>query len=211
MVLKTDGKTQLHPVLNMSSAKLLLAPDKGQVVNVSESVLDSGKIPHGATLGIPYAPDRLPDKSEAGAAKRWAVCERPGEGGRAIQKAAFVFAEREKGKTEGANKLHGGELMYVEGPGPDRTRYIVDATGTAYSVTNDELLLRTLVGQGRDPQRVSADWLDTLHKGDPVTFPAIEGNPGDPAGIPGSSRPTTTGWAWSSPRSPAPGHSSTWS
>lgn len=101
--------------------------------------------------------------------------------------------------------------MYVEGPGPDRTRYIVDATGTAYSVTNDELLLRTLVGQGRDPQRVSADWLDTLHKGDPITFPAIEGNPGDPAGIPGSSRPTTTGWAWSSPRSPAPGHSSTWS
>ncbi|MYQ38901.1 type VII secretion protein EccB [Streptomyces sp. LamerLS-316] len=185
VVLKTDGKTQLHPVLNMSSAKLLLAPDKGQVVNVSESVLDSGKIPHGATLGIPYAPDRLPDKSEAGAAKRWAVCERPGEGGRAIQKAAFVFAEREKGKTEGANKLHGGELMYVEGPGPDRTRYIVDATGTAYAVKNDELLLRTLVGPDRAPQRVSADWLDTLHKGDAVTIPAIEGTPGTDAGVPG--------------------------
>ncbi|MFD5141060.1 type VII secretion protein EccB [Streptomyces sp. NPDC058378] len=185
VVLVTDGKKQLHPVLNMSSAKLLLAPDKGQVVNVSESVLDSGKIPHGATLGIPYAPDRLPDATQAGAAKRWAVCERPGEGGRAIQKAAFVFAEREQGKTEGANKLHGGELMYVEGPGPDRTRYIVDATGTAYVVKNDELLLRTLVGPDRTPQRVSADWLDTLHKGDPVTIPAIEGTPGADAGVPG--------------------------
>ncbi|MFJ8860883.1 type VII secretion protein EccB [Streptomyces sp. NPDC102451] len=185
VVLVTDGKTQLHPVLNMSSAKLLLAPDKGKVVNVGESVLDSGKIPHGATLGIPYAPDRLPGKTEAGAAKRWAVCERPGEGGRAIQKAAFVFAEREQQKTEGTSKLQGGEVMYVEGPGPDRTRYIVDTTGTAYAVEKDEVLLRALFGQGSKPQRVSDDWLATLHKGDAVTFPAIEGTPGAPAGVPG--------------------------
>lgn len=65
VVLKTDGKSQLHPVLNMSSAKLLLDPDKGKVVNVAESELDSGRIPHGATLGIPYAPDRLPDSGDS--------------------------------------------------------------------------------------------------------------------------------------------------
>ncbi len=118
VVLTTNGKKQLHPVLNMSSAKLLLAQDKGTVVNVDESVLDNGTIPHGATLGIPYAPDRLPDPKDAGAAKRWAVCERPGEGGQAIQKAAFVLAEREKNKTEGASRLRGGEVMYVEGPPP---------------------------------------------------------------------------------------------
>ncbi|MFF5168637.1 MULTISPECIES: type VII secretion protein EccB [Streptomyces] len=189
VVLTTDGKTQLHPVLNMSSAKLLLAPDKGTVINVDESVLDNGKIPHGATLGIPYAPDRLPDKKEAGTTKRWAVCERPGQGGRAIQKAAFVFAEREQTKTEGKNKLRGGEVMYVEGPGPDRTRYIVDATGKAYPVKNDELLLRTLVDGGREAQRVSADWLATLHMGDEVTFPAVEGNPGTDAGVDGALQP----------------------
>lgn len=184
VVLKTDGKKQLHPVLNMSSAKLLLAPDKGKVVNVDESVLDNGTIPHGATLGIPYAPDRLPDPKDAGSAKRWAVCERPGEGGRAIQKAAFVFAEREEKKTEGKGKLRGGEVMYVEGP--DRTRYLVDATGKAYPVRNDELLLRTLVDQNRKPQRVSTVWLDTLHRGDRIDFPALDGNPGDPANAPGS-------------------------
>ncbi|MEV0494563.1 type VII secretion protein EccB [Streptomyces atratus] len=189
VVLKTDGKKQLHPVLNMSSAKLLLAPDKGKVINVDESVLDSGKIPHGATLGIPYAPDRLPDNREAGSTKRWAVCERPGEGGRAIQKAAFVFAEREQKKTEGTGRLHGGELMYVEGPGPDRTRYIVDATGKAYAVQKGELLLRTLVGQDRVPQRVSAPWLATLHTGDEITFPTIEGIPGADAGVPGKLQP----------------------
>ncbi|MFJ4922722.1 type VII secretion protein EccB [Streptomyces sp. NPDC088725] len=185
VVLKTKGKTQLHPVLNMSSARLLLDADKGTVINVDESVIDNGAIPHGATLGIPYAPDRLPDTAEAGAAKRWAVCERPGEGGRAIQRAAFVLAEREQKKTEGAQRLRGGELLYVEGPGPDRRRYVVDAGGKAYPVEKDELLLRQLVGGNRKPQRVSAAWLDTLHKGDTIDFPKIDGNPGDPSGAPG--------------------------
>jgi type VII secretion protein EccB len=190
VVLKTDGKTQLHPVLNMSSAKLLLDPDKGKVINVDESVLDNGKIPHGATLGIPYAPDRLPDAKQAGAAKRWAVCERPGEGGRAIQKAAFVFAEREQNKTEGTNRLRGGELIYVEGvEGQDKVRHVIDAAGTAYPVADDELLLRQLVGQGRVPQRVSPAWLDTLHKGDGLTFPKIPGVPGEAAGVPGDLAP----------------------
>ncbi|MEN8656023.1 type VII secretion protein EccB [Streptomyces sp. 21So2-11] len=189
VVLNTDGKTQLHPVLNMSSAKLLLDLDKGKVTNVDESVLDSGKIPHGATLGIPYGPDRLPDSKEAAAAKRWVVCERPGAGGRAIQKAAFVLAERERKKTEGAERLVGGELLYVEGPGPDRTRYIVDAAGQAYAVDQDELLLRQLVGDRRTPQRVSAAWLATLHKGDPIAFPTIPGTPGVAAGAPGELGP----------------------
>ncbi|MES9560118.1 type VII secretion protein EccB [Streptomyces sp. NPDC007076] len=189
VVLTTDGKTQLHPVLNMSSAKLLLAPDKGKVINVDESVLDNGTIPHGATLGIPYAPDRLPDQNEAGSKKRWAVCERPGEGGRAIQKASFVFAERDQKRTEGAGRLHGGEVMYVEGPGPDRARYLVDAEGKAYRVKRDELLLRTLFGERRTPQRVSAAWLDTLHQGDPIDFPDVPGTPDTDAGIPGKLPP----------------------
>lgn len=187
VVLETKGKRQLHPVLNMSSAKLLLKPGKGKVINVDESVLDSGKIPHGATLGIPYAPDRLPEAKEAGAAKRWAVCERPGEGGRAIEKAAFVFAERQESKTEGPNRLTGGDLMYVEGPG--EARYIVDAGGTAYPVADDELLLRQLVGQGREPQRVSEAWLSTLHKGDPISFPRIPDTPGADAGVSGELDP----------------------
>ncbi|MEU9854332.1 type VII secretion protein EccB [Streptomyces sp. NPDC047974] len=185
VVLKTGDKLQLHPVLNMSSARLLLDPDKEKIITVSESVLDSGKIPHGATLGIPYAPDRLPEPKEAGAAKRWAVCERPGEGGRAIQKAAFVLAAREEARTDGKERLTGGELLYVEGP--DRTRYVVDAKGTAYPVEKDELLLRQLVGQGRVPQRVSDAWLKTLHKGDTISFPKLPGEPGAAARVSGLS------------------------
>ncbi|MFJ5264631.1 type VII secretion protein EccB [Streptomyces sp. NPDC088387] len=183
VVLETGGDKQLHPVLNMASAKLLLDPSKNSIITVDEKVLDSGKPPHGTTIGIPYAPDRLPSDAEAEKAKRWAVCERPGEGGRAIQKAAFVLAEKEWDLTEGRNRLTGGDLMYVVGP-DGRTQYVVDARGSAYEISdsrNNELL-KALDTQGREPQRVSQDWLDTLHKGDPLEIPKIEGTPGEPAG-----------------------------
>jgi type VII secretion protein EccB len=183
VVLKTKGQKQLHPVLNMASAKLLLKPDKNSIITVDEKVLDSGKPPHGATLGIPYAPDRLPSTDEAEATKRWAVCERPSDGGRAIQKAAFVLAEKEWTKTEGRHKLSGSDLMYVVGP-DGKTQYVVDDRGWAYPLGDptDKELLKALDTQGRAPQRVSQDWLDTLHKGDPLTIPSIDGTPGAEAG-----------------------------
>jgi type VII secretion protein EccB len=186
VVLNSPGKKQpeLHPVLNFASAKLLLDPDKGDIVKVDEKVLDGGKLPHGATIGIPYAPDRLPDPGEAGGVKRWAVCERPGQGGSAIQKAAFVFAKRDMSKVEGQSRLRGGQLMYVQGPGPDKQQYVVDGTGKAYEVKKGEKLQRTLVGP-EEPQHVSSQWLKTLHKGESIGFPEVEGTPGDRAHVPG--------------------------
>ncbi|GEK04639.1 type VII secretion protein EccB [Streptomyces sp. NPDC014684] len=183
VVLKTGAQKQLHPVLNMASAKLLLDPGKDSVITVDEKILDSGKPPHGATIGIPYAPDRLPSPDEASATKRWAVCERPGEGGRAIQKAAFVLAKKEWSRTDGRDKLARGDLMYVVGP-DGSTQYVVDARGTAYEIADpaDKELLKALDTQGRAPQRVSQEWLDTLHKGDPVSIPSIQGTPGEKAG-----------------------------
>ncbi|MDH6624201.1 type VII secretion protein EccB [Streptomyces sp. LBL] len=184
VVLKTGGQVQLHPVLNMASAKLLLNANQGEVVTVAESVLDSGKIPHGVTIGIPYAPDRLPSASEAGSAKRWAVCERPSAGGESIQKAALVLASRDLNATEGkGQKLTGGQLLYVEDP--DGKRYVVDASGSAYPIGEGELLLRAVVGSGREPQKVSREWLETLHPGDALSFPEITGRPGTAAGAPG--------------------------
>ncbi|OIJ65647.1 type VII secretion protein EccB [Streptomyces mangrovisoli] len=183
VVLKTGHETQLHPVLNMASAKLLLDPSKADVITVDEKVLDSGKPPHGATIGIPYAPDRLPSDGEAVSAKHWAVCERPSAGGRTIQKAAFVLAEKDWSKTEGGGRLSGGDLMYVVGP-DGTTQWVVDAHGYKYQVgdAQDKELLKALDTQGRAPQRVSQEWLDTLHTGDPIAIPTIDGQPGSKAG-----------------------------
>ncbi|GAA2655887.1 type VII secretion protein EccB [Streptomyces vastus] len=190
VVLKTDGEIQLHPVLNMASAKLLLDEGQGDVVTVEESVLDKGKIPHGVTIGIPYAPDRLPPASEAGSDKRWAVCERPSAGGE-IQKAALVLASRDMKATEGkGEKLAGGQLLYVTGP--DGNRYVVDASGRSYPIgKSDELLLRAVVGSGRQPQKVSKEWLETLHRGDRISFPEITDQVGAAADAPGQLDETT--------------------
>ncbi|GAA4704485.1 type VII secretion protein EccB [Streptomyces youssoufiensis] len=200
VVLETNGKAQLHPVLNLSSAKLLLNPDKGKVIKVDEKVLDNGKIPHGPTIGIPYAPDRLPDAGDAGKAKRWAVCEQPGGRGSTVQKATFVLADRETSKVEGTERLRGGQVMYVRAQ--DGARYLVDGTGSKYLIGGldwrqrskdygsayDKLLLRTLVGnRSAHPQSVTGDWLKTLRDGTPITFPHLPGTVAADAGVDGLS------------------------
>ncbi|MEU6114968.1 type VII secretion protein EccB [Streptomyces sp. NPDC047117] len=182
VVLKTGKHKMLHPVLNLASARLMLKTDDFKVVNVDDKVLDDGKIPRGPTLGIPYAPDRLPTSEEAKKAKRWAVCEQQGQGGRDVQKATFVFADKEANEVEGAQRLHGGDVMYVRGPG--RKLYMVDASGTKYPLDPNEGLLRSAVGSG-EPQQVSNEWLATLKTGDGIHFPTVTGA-GAPADVPGS-------------------------
>ncbi|MEU3222051.1 type VII secretion protein EccB [Streptomyces sp. NPDC006976] len=195
VVLETKGVKRLHPVLNFASAKLLLDPDNSSVMQVPESELDSGKLQRGPMLGIPYAPDRLPSAQEAGSSSLWAVCEQPGAGsGNTVQKAVFLLAEREADKVGGKRKLHDGQALYVEADGGDGTRYLVDADGTRHVIgttggdkpsARDEVLRRSLFSEGAQPQKVTKDWLGTLHAGSPIDFPKLPGKAGDPAGVDG--------------------------
>ncbi|MFD0025206.1 type VII secretion protein EccB [Streptomyces sp. NPDC058382] len=181
-----DRKTLLHPVLNLASARLLLTPRDYGVVQVDDDILDAGKPPRGPVLGIPYAPDRLPEAGDAGTAKRWAVCVQPGGKGNTVQKAAFVLAERDSGLMDGANRLTGGQVLYVRGQ--DRTRYLVDARGTKYRIDESAADLGHLTGAlvgGARPQPVTDDWLATLHDGSPIAFPRIPGDVGAPAHVEG--------------------------
>ncbi|WP_329620887.1 type VII secretion protein EccB [Streptomyces sp. NBC_01255] len=183
-----DAKTLLHPVLNLASARLLLNPDQFQVVQVSDKKLDEDK-QRGPILGIPYAPDRLPAADDAGTEKRWAVCEQPGGGkGASVQKATFLFAKRDLKRTEGANKLGDGDVLYVKGQ-KGAAQFLVDHTGTKYPVKAERAgLLTVLVGLGK-PQPVTDDWLATLKTGDAIDFPSlagIGGKVGDAADIPGA-------------------------
>ncbi|MFF2331266.1 MULTISPECIES: type VII secretion protein EccB [unclassified Streptomyces] len=179
-------KTLLHPVLNLASARLLLNPQNYDVIQVADEVLDAGEPPRGPILGIPYAPDRLPEAKDAGTAKRWAVCIQPGGKGNTVQKAAFVFGERDNKLTEGKNRLSGGQVLYVRGQ--DGSRYLVDAGGTKYRINETAAdnghLTNALVGS-RQPQSVTDDWLATLHDGSPVVFPRIPGTVGAPAHVEG--------------------------
>jgi type VII secretion protein EccB len=174
------GPAQLHPVLNFASAKLLLDPGKGQVIKVKESVLDSGKVPHGATIGIPYAPDRLPSAQEAGTPKDWAVCDRPSSGvGNEPDQAVFVLAGKDATPARARMRLTGNQVLYVRGD--DGLDYLVDAHGTRFPLGGPQhrasakmsQLRSTLFGQAAQPQRVTAAWLKSLDPGSPIWFPAI--------------------------------------
>ncbi|WP_059011599.1 type VII secretion protein EccB [Streptomyces specialis] len=188
VVLETDGRAQLHPVLNLSSARLLLDdPSDLSIVSVDEEELDSGTIPRGPTLGIPYAPDRLPSAEEAAEAKRWAVCEQPGSGANAVQRAVFVLADRDAQRVEGPGRLTGGDVLFVRSTGEDQALYLVDPAGTKYRLDERgedlDLLLRLLT-RG-DPQPVGEEWLATLPEGTPIAYPDLPGTVGAPAGVPG--------------------------
>lgn len=179
-------KPVLHPVLNMASARLLLDPGNYDVIKVKESVLDHSGLKHGATIGIPYAPDRLPNAADAAKAKVWAVCDRPGGGtGVGAQQAVFVLGGDEAGAVGGASALTGDQVLYVKDQ--HDTRYLVDREGTKFELggtgpTKDadgvSLLLRTIFGENAQPQTVSDTWLGTLNSGTPITFPPIDGSGG---------------------------------
>ncbi|MGW5781851.1 type VII secretion protein EccB [Streptomyces sp. NPDC003863] len=187
-----DRKTLLHPVLNLASARLLLDPDQFQVVQVDDKTLDLGQPPRGPILGIPYAPDRLPAAEDAGTKKRWAVCEQPGGGkGASVQKATFLFAQRDMKRTEDGHELKNGQVLYVKGQ-KGNAQFLVDHTGTKYPVKADRPGLLTAIvglskeGLSKEPQPVTDDWLATLKTGDEIDFPRLEGTVGTPTDIPGS-------------------------
>ena len=144
----------LHPVLNIASARLLLSVDSS-VEEVDDSVLNSGSVPHGATLGIPYAPDSLPTAKDAGTAKTWAECDRPaadGQGG--TDQKLFVLGGADAAKVTAAapvppatpaqsggalasigGPVNGRQALYVEAPSG---LYLVDSTGTAHQLISSD-------------------------------------------------------------------------
>jgi type VII secretion protein EccB len=169
----------LHPVLNIASARLLLGAGSS-VVPVEDSVLDS--VPHGATVGIPYAPDSLPTAADAGIPKVWAYCDRPANrpGGGTDEKL-FVLDGADAAAASGAGRLGPRQALYVQGP--DGATYLVDVTGTAHRLVGGDatggaaatqrLLLATAAFGATvgTPQSVSSSWLATLRSGDPIGIP----------------------------------------
>lgn len=167
-----DGK--LHPVLNIASGRLLLDPGKFKVNLVPEKVLDS--VDHGAPLGIPNAPDRLPSAKEVGRTKTWTVCERPamGKDGRPDlatppQRSVFVGAAPQQGG------LGADEAVFVqlrpEQPGAEAPMYLVEK-GRSYKIASPQVR-SALVLDAIQPQPVTKEWLDTLEPGTAIEFPNV--------------------------------------
>ncbi|MFF9482369.1 type VII secretion protein EccB [Streptomyces sp. NPDC014733] len=206
VVLSSDGnqgkkEKLLHPVLNLASAKLLLDPDKYKVVNVKESELD-GKIAHGPAVGIPFAPDRLPNATDAGKAKTWAVCDRPGSGiNSKAQQAVFVLGGKDKDLVEDKGRLDMHQVLFVRDP--QKKLWLVDHNGFKFELDATwggrvaapggqgaedlNVLLRRVLFKEAEPQDVTQQWMDTLIKSPvPIYLPIVKGagTPSNASGVP---------------------------
>ncbi|QKW21816.1 type VII secretion protein EccB [Kitasatospora sp. NA04385] len=189
-VILNDGPNKeptLHQVLNMSSARLVL-PENATVQTVADDVLD--KYPRrGATIGIPYAPDKLPAKGDAGDAKTWSVCDKMGKDNlqATVGQSVFIAAGPDKKTLAAPDKvLNDNQMLLVQEPpvnsGNDEgSIYLVDSKGVKHALGKRDMadkdrkdLLMALSGPDVKPQQVTKEWLDTLANGDLVEFPRID-------------------------------------
>ncbi|MGP4002275.1 type VII secretion protein EccB [Streptomyces sp. 8N706] len=204
------GKSLLHPVLNLASARLVLNAKSNEVVKVKESVLDGPSAPkHGPLIGIPYAPDRLPDPDDAKTKKTWMLCERPGGNERSkAQRAVFVLSESDKNRKKlvdpGKGRLNKRTSMFVEDEAG--RQYLVDDRGVAFPLNasaaaeatgvtvpaaekerQNNLLRSILYGDTAEPQKVTQEWMATLIKSPvPIFLPPLPGagGPSSAEGVP---------------------------
>lgn len=149
-------KGTLHPVLNATSARLILPSDKGfQVL-----VVDDEKIaatPHGSTLGILGAPDDLPPP-DALLQSGWVSCFDGTKTALTLTSQdppAYADSSGLTARVTSSDK----EVRYLLTAG---RRYLID--GATYDPVKQYL------GQLDNPQKVAGAWVDLFNPGTDVAF-----------------------------------------
>jgi type VII secretion protein EccB len=152
-------KGTLHPVLNATSARLILPSDKGFEV----LVVDDDKIaatPHGSTLGILGAPDDLPPAGSL-LQSGWVSCF---DG----TKPALTIGSA----TAPAYADASGLTVKVTGTGQD-VRHLL-AAGRRYAIPAGSYdSVKQYLGQLETPQGVTGTWVDLFTHGTDLAFDAF--------------------------------------
>ncbi|MFF7705621.1 type VII secretion protein EccB [Streptomyces lydicus] len=154
----------LHPVVNYASARLL-------GVNAESTSVPQEKlagVPHGAPLGIPGAPEALPDPARLGG-RDWLVCSSAAKSSkdssetvRDVTAVDGALRSTAPGSGEAALVQTPDDKLYVVSHGkllrlPDRSAQLALGYGTA------------------DPWPVSALWASAFPKGPDVRAPQVSG------------------------------------
>ncbi|MEV4757062.1 type VII secretion protein EccB [Micromonospora sp. NPDC049559] len=109
---------RLHPVLNYSSARLIVGAAQPTVQTLSRRSLRD--VPRGEPVGIPNAPDALPDPAALDGLP-WSTCSmRRSPGSAALAAHVLVGSEPAGGTT-----LAGDGLLVSTGTGSDAVRYLL--------------------------------------------------------------------------------------
>ncbi|GAA4640693.1 type VII secretion protein EccB [Actinoallomurus vinaceus] len=169
-VYDTNGKRML-PVLNFASAKLALNSGTTQQRVVSRKSL--AKFTRGPMIGIPGAPDSLPDPDHL-VKKPWSVCVRNGTttaGG--TRPVTSLVA----GKSVGGQFLGAGQAV------------VVQVAGQSYVIWNNQRMHMTLPPEQASsvtkvqPATVSRAWLNPIDSGTDFTAPPVGNRGQNVAGV----------------------------
>jgi type VII secretion protein EccB len=154
------------PVLNYASAKLAVGKDNAEQRVVSRKSLS--KYTRGPMIGIPGAPDSLPDPDHL-VKKPWSVCVRNGKNsaGGTRQVTSLVA-----GTNVGGTPLDPNEAVLVQ---VGTESYVIWQSQRMHmSLHGNEL---SNVTQGVAPATVSQSWLNPIAEGPEFAAPPID-NPG---------------------------------
>lgn len=154
---------QLRPALNMSSA-LLVAGQHSMPVSVSRNSLTGVVV--GAPIGIPGAPDGLPDAGKMNTGD-WTVCAGSSDGSGVASTPSVTL---HLGQTA-VRRLPGDKGLVVATP--DGTNYLV-WKGSRYRIA-DKLVLEALGYHAEQTLTVAPAWLNTIRAGADLKAPAIAG------------------------------------
>lgn len=150
----------LHPTLNFASAKLAAGRPGAQVFRVSSKSL--GEVPRGTTIGIPGAPDSLPDyKRRIGLP--WTMCslQTTDQAGGQITRDRLAVGRG----TTGGRELTDDEGVLVR----DRvgnTTYLV-WRGRRHQIQDAANLVPAIFG-AVSAERVGPAWINSLPTGDEI-------------------------------------------
>lgn len=160
----------VHPALNLASALLV---GGGEVTAVRQSVLDSAA--RGLPVGIPGAPDALPDR-EALTDEVWTLCAVPSESGGAPADTALFVAE------PGAAPAHGGsDGATVLVRADDDTLWLL-TEGRRYALS--ETVRDILELRRTQPVELPTEIVATLPEGPALTLPEEPAGAGDLPAVP---------------------------
>jgi type VII secretion protein EccB len=148
-------QNQLHPVLNFTSARLILAQADPPVQSLSRATLRD--IPRGLPVGIPGVPDTLPDKGSL-IGLPWSVCTAP-RSPTSVVLATHVLVGT---VPTGGVVLSASEGVLVS-VGPTTDRYLVWHDHRLR--VRDNAVIAALGWTGISPAPVTAAFLNALPAG----------------------------------------------
>jgi type VII secretion protein EccB len=175
-----NGTRVLHPVYNLSSARLIVG-QPAPVTLVDDAALDS--LPRGAELGIVGGPDVLPAVGERPAAV-WTVCDALLGDASAPSSALTVSTTVLSGDLGGgADPLTDGRSLLVSAPGGTTQLLFTSGAGVVRAGVDlrDTAIARALDLTGKVPRPVSEGLLNTVPEVAPLVVPDVPGRRSTPA------------------------------